>query len=307
MIRRYTETPGDLLRSRWPNFEMTNHNLIEYVKPIVDDVRRRGDDAVREYTRRFDGVEIEEPIVQPEEVEAAYREVTEGQVNALEELKRRLEIVEGRRLSLTSFSVSIDGVDIECSVRPLNSVGCYVPGGKAAYPSSVIMNVVPARVAGVDEIVVCTPPGDEGRPPAITLVAADMCGVDAVYKLGGVQAIASMAFGTETIPKVDKIVGPGNKYVTAAKTVVSSVVAIDKPAGPSEVIVLADETADARLIALDLISQAEHGNDGVSGLVTTSPQARRRGRESNRAAAGKCSQGRSREGGPVRGRIHIHR
>lgn len=272
MISRYTETPRDLLRSRWPNFEATSRKLMEYVKPIVDDVRKRGDDAVREYTRRFDGVEIVEPMVQPKEIRAAYEEVTKGQVDALKELKRRLETVESRRISLASFNVSIEGVDIECSVRPLNSVGCYVPGSKAAYPSSLMMNVVPARVAGVDKIVVCTPPGKEGRPSAITLVAADVCGVDAVYKVGGIQAIASMAFGTETIPKVDKIVGPGNKYVTAAKTVVSSVVAIDKPAGPSEVIVLADETADARLIALDLISQAEHGNDGVSGLVTTSPQ-----------------------------------
>jgi histidinol dehydrogenase len=262
--------PEDLLRGRWPNVEAADAQLLEYVGPIVNDVRVRGDDAVREYTRKFDGVEIGELKVQPDETSAAYDQVEEGQIRALEELKRRLKLVEGRRLELLSFDVRVDGVDVGCSVRPLRSVGCYVPGGRAAYPSSLVMNVVPAKVAGVEQVVVCTPPGENGVPPALTLVAADMCGVGAVYKVGGVQAVASMAFGTDTIPKVDKIVGPGNRYVTAAKTAVSSVVAIDKPAGPSEVLILADGAANAKLIALDLVSQAEHGRGGVSGLVTTS-------------------------------------
>ena len=262
--------PEDLLRSRWPNVEAADTQLLKYVEPIVNDVRTRGDAAVREYTRRFDGVDIWELEVKPEETSAAYGEVEEAQVRALKELKRRLELVEGRRLELLSFDVSVDGVDIGCSVRPLGVVGCYVPGGRAAYPSSLVMNVVPAKVADVQRVIVCTPPGEKGVPPALTLVAADICGVDAVYKVGGIQAIASMAFSTETIPKVDKIVGPGNMYVTAAKMGVSGVVAIDKPAGPSEVLILADGAADATLIALDMVSQAEHGRGGVSGLVTTS-------------------------------------
>jgi histidinol dehydrogenase len=270
MLRR--RDPEDLLRSRWPDVEAADTQLLEYAELIVNDVRARGDAAVRDYTKRFDGVDIEELEVMPEETRAAYNDIEEGQVRALEELKRRLELVEGRRLELLSFDVSVDGVDIGCSVHPLGSVGCYVPGGRAAYPSSLVMNVVPAKVAGVQRVIVSTPPGKKGVPSALTLVAADICGVDAVYKVGGIQAVASMAFGTETIPKVDKIVGPGNRYVTAAKMAVSSVVAIDKPAGPSEVIILADGAADATLITLDMFSQAEHGRGGISGLVTTSPR-----------------------------------
>ena len=270
MMRRYSEPPEDILSGRWPHADALDSKLLDYVEPIVDDVRRRGDKAVREYTERFDKVKINELRVQPEEVQKAYGDVTGGQVEALEELKRRLELVEGKRLSLLSFKARIECVDIECTIRPLRSVGCYVPGGKAEYPSSLVMNVTPAKIAGVSKVVVCTPPKQDGRPSPLTLVAADICGVDAVYKAGGAQAVASMAYGTETIPKVDKIVGPGNRFVTAAKGIVSNEVAIDKPAGPSEILVLADGTADAKLIVLDLISQAEHGQGGVLGLVTTS-------------------------------------
>ena len=270
MMVRYSETPEGLLKGRWPNIEATDPQLRLYVEPIVEDVRRRGDEAVKEYTLKFDSVDIGELRVQPEEIRDAYNSVTEAQVEALKELKKRLESVESKRLSLLSFTIQIEDVGIECTVRPLRSVGCYVPGGKAAYPSSLVMNVVPAKVAGIDKIIVCTPPGRDGSPSPLTLVAADICGVDAVYKAGGAQAVSAMAYGTETIPRVDKIVGPGNRYVTAAKQVVSNVVSIDKPAGPSEILVLADGTADPKLIALDLISQAEHGEGGAYGLVTTS-------------------------------------
>jgi histidinol dehydrogenase len=270
MMKRYSEIPQELLKGRWPNIEAQDSQLQAYVEPIVEDVRRRGDEAVAEYTQKFDNVVVDGFRVRPEEIREAYDAVTAGQVEALRELKKRLETVEAKRLSLLSFNVRIEGVDIECTVRPLCRVGCYVPGGRAVYPSSLIMNVVPAKVAGVDEVIVCTPPGRDGNPSPLILVAADICGVDAVYKAGGVQGVAAMAYGTETIPRVDKIVGPGNRYVTAAKQVVSNVVAIDKPAGPSEILILADGAADPELIALDLISQAEHGEGGAYGLVATS-------------------------------------
>ncbi len=270
MMKRYSGNPEELLRGRWPNIEAEDSQLQSYVEPIVEDVRRRGDEAVAEYTQRFDNVVVDGFRVRPEEIKDAYGAVTSGQVEALRELKKRLETVETKRLSLLSFNIRVEGVDIECTVRPLRRVGCYVPGGKAAYPSSLIMNVVPAKVAGVGEVIVCTPPGRDGNPSPLTLVAADICGVDAVYKVGGAQGVAAMAYGTDSIPRVDKIVGPGNRYVTAAKRVVSNVVAIDKPAGPSEILILADGAADPMLIALDLVSQAEHGEGGAYGLVTPS-------------------------------------
>lgn len=268
-MKRYSETQ-ELLKGRWPDIEAEDSQLQAYVEPIVEDVRMRGDEAVSEYTQKFDNVVVDGLRVRPEEIQEAYDAVTLGQVEALRELKKRLEAVEAKRLSLLSFTIRIEGVGVECAVRPLRSVGCYVPGGRAAYPSSLVMNVVPAMVAGVEKIIVCTPPGRDGSPSPLTLVAADICGVEAVYKAGGVQAVSAMAYGTETIPRVDKIVGPGNRYVTAAKQAVSNVVSIDKPAGPSEILVLADGAADPELIALDLISQAEHGEGGAYGLVTTS-------------------------------------
>ncbi len=270
-MRVYREPPTDLLGTRWPNVSVDNQ-LLDVVKPILERVRAEGDPALIHYTERFDGVRLEpgELGVGADEVEAAYSAVTEDQVAALKESKRRLERVESTRLKGLEFTVELDGVDVKSTVKPLGRIGCYVPGGKAAYPSSLVMNVVPARVAGVDEVVVCTPPGRAKQVSPLTLVAADVCGVDQVYRVGGAQAIAAMAYGTETIPRVDKIVGPGNMYVTAAKTAVSDAVAVDKPAGPSEVLVLADDTADPWLIALDMMSQAEHGPGGLVGLVTTS-------------------------------------
>ena len=255
-----------------PNESEGSRDLLGYVRPIVDDVKTRGDAAVKEYTEKFDMVKLDCLKVVSEEIQEAYKQVTQEQIQALGESRRRLEVVESRRLSQMNFTTTIEGTDITCMTRPMSNVGCYVPGGKAAYPSSLIMNVTPAKVAGVGKVVVCTPPGKNGKVTPLTLVAADICMVDEIYKVGGVQAIAALAYGTESISMVDKIVGPGNAYVTAAKTVVSGSVAIDKPAGPSEILIIADGNADPRLIALDLISQAEHGSGGISGLVTTSTE-----------------------------------
>ena len=272
-MRVYREPPTDLLNTRWPNAS-ADVELLDVVNPILESVRAGGDSALIRFTERFDGVSLTpgELEVGVDEVEEAYLMVTEEQVAALEESKRRLETVESERLKGLTFTVNLDGVNVRSTVKPLGSVGCYVPGGKAAYPSSLVMNVGPAKVAGVRRVVVCTPPGKDKTINPLTLVAADICGVDRVYRLGGAQAVAAMAYGSETVPRVDKIVGPGNKYVTAAKVAVSGAVAVDKPAGPSELLVLADGSADPRLIALDMISQAEHGPGGLVGLVTTSPR-----------------------------------
>jgi histidinol dehydrogenase len=260
----------EILAKRWPSISASNKELLGYVRPIVSDVAERGDPAVKEYTERFDKVSLDSCKVSPKEIEAAYKKVSQREVDALNESRSRLEKVEAQRLAQNNFVVEIDGTTIRCTLKPIQTVGCYVPGGKAAYPSSVVMNVAPAKVAGVERVVVCTPPGKDDGVDPLTLVACDVCMVDEVYKIGGVQAIAAMAYGTETVPRVDKIVGPGNQYVTAAKTIVSDIVSIDKPAGPSEILVIADESANPRLIAVDLISQAEHGAGGISGLVTTS-------------------------------------
>jgi len=269
-MKRYTEKPTEILARRWPNDSERGRETLNYVHPIVDDVKARGDAAVKEYTEKFDKVKLDCLKVGSEEIREAYNQVTQEQIKSLRESRRRLEIIESSRLLRMNFKTTIEGTDIACKTRPISNIGCYVPGGRAAYPSSLIMNVTPAKVAGVGRVVVCTPPGEDGKITPLTLVAADICMVDEIFKVGGVQAIAALAFGTESILKVDKIVGPGNAYVTAAKTVVSNNVAIDKPAGPSEVLIIADGDADPRLIALDLISQAEHGPGGVSGLVTTS-------------------------------------
>ena len=185
-------------------------------------------------------------------------------------MKERVNAFQKQLLTQTEINTSSDGIWVQTVLRPIESVGCYVPGGQAAYPSTLIMTAVPAKVAGVPRIVVCSPSDTKGKVNPLVLVAADICGVDEVYKVGGAQAIAALAYGTKTIKPVRKIVGPGSKYVTAAKVLVSTDVAIDMPAGPSEVLVLADESADARFIAFDMVSQAEHGGDSVAGLITTS-------------------------------------
>lgn len=268
-MKRISEVSG-LLANRWPNTRASNRDLLEYVKPIVRDVEKRGDQAIREYTERFDKVKLGAFRITPREIQASYENVSQSKVEALRESRSRLEKVESLRLAQNCFTVEVEGTIINLTLKPLRSVGCYVPGGKAAYPSTVVMNVVPAKVAGVERVVVCTPPRKDGSVDPLTLVACDVCMVDEVYAVGGIQAIAAMAYGTKTLTRIDKIVGPGNRYVTAAKIVVSDHVLVDKPAGPSEILIIADEVADPVLIAVDLISQSEHGSDGISGLVTTS-------------------------------------
>lgn len=242
------------------------------VKNIIDAVRNNGDSSLVELTEKFDKTKlsVKDLRITLEEIKTAYKKVTKEQIAALEVMKRKIEALEKPVLKRLQSKTSRSGIAVQSTLRAIESVGCYVPGGQAVYPSTLVMTAVPARVAGVPRIVVCSPPTSNGSINPLILVAADICGVDEVYKVGGVQAVAALAYGTETIKPVRKIVGPGSRYVTAAKVLVSQEVAIDMPAGPSEVLVLADETAKPDLVAVDMISQAEHGADSVVGLVTTS-------------------------------------
>jgi histidinol dehydrogenase len=242
------------------------------VKNIVNKVRKEGDAALVEFALKFDRVELTSRSlkVRPKEIKEAYTKASLQQISALKFMKERVSVFQKQLLTGTDIKTVNDGISVQTSLSPIESVGCYVPGGQAAYPSTVIMTAVPAKIAGVTRIVVCSPSDTKGKVNPLVLVAADICGVDEVYKVGGAQAIAALAYGTRAILPVRKIVGPGNKYVTEAKVFVSTEVAIDMPAGPSEVLVLADKTADSRLIAFDMVSQAEHGVDSVAGLITTS-------------------------------------
>jgi len=241
------------------------------VRTILRDVRKRGDRALVDYTKRFDGVRIEprDFEVGREEVEEAYSKVPEGLLETLKKASQRIERF--HRLSLRKALISRveRGIRLEQSTRPLERVGIYVPGGKASYPSTVLMAAIPAKIAGVREIVMATPPHAEGLGPAV-LVAADLAGVDRIYRIGGVQAIGALAYGTSSIPKVDKIVGPGNRYVAVAKKLVYGTVDIDMVAGPSEIVVIADDKAPAACMAADLISQAEHDESAWAILITPS-------------------------------------
>ncbi|MCX8171415.1 MAG: histidinol dehydrogenase [Candidatus Bathyarchaeota archaeon] len=261
------------LENRWPRKRTLDLDLLKYVEGIIEDVMRRGDSALVDLTMRFDGVRInsEQISVRREEVEEAYGMVSEEQIAAIEDAKSRVENLERMIMSRVGFKYEDeDGVKISREYRPIRSAGCYVPGGLAAYPSTVIMTVAPAKVAGVPRVAVCSPPRKDGKIHPLTLVAADICGADEFYRVGGAQAIAALAYGTETIKPVEKIVGPGNKYVLAAKRIVSRDVPIDHPAGPSEIMILADDSANPYYVALDMLSQAEHGADSIAALVTTS-------------------------------------
>ena len=242
------------------------------VKAIIKQVKENGDAALVEFAQKFEKAELTVRTlkVKKEEIKEAYNKTSLDQVSALKFIKERVTTFQKQQFSETEIKTNSDGITVRTVLRPIESVGCYVPGGQAAYPSTLIMTSVPAKVAGVPRIVVCSPSDAKGKVNPLVLVAADLCGVDEVYKVGGAQAIAALAYGTKSIKPVRKIVGPGSKYVTTAKVLVSIDVAIDMPAGPSEVLVLADESADARLIAFDMVSQAEHGGDSVAGLITTS-------------------------------------
>jgi len=260
-----------ILKNRWPNIKKFHNKTGEEVKIIIDEVKTRGDAALIDYSKRFEGVElsVDQIRVSGEDIKRAYRKISKKQISAIKFVKRRVEKLQKRILQKIVFHYESEGIKIRGYVSPIRRLGCYVPGGSAVYPSSLIMTVIPAKVAGVPEVVVCSPIQKEGEIDPMILVTADICRVDEIYRVGGAQAIAAMAYGTETIKPVDKIVGPGNRFVMTAKILVSKDLPIDAPAGPSEIVVLADESADARIIALDLISQAEH-LDGVAVLVTTS-------------------------------------
>lgn len=250
---------------------------IESEKPrilwILEDVRKRGDEALLDYTSRFDGVALsaEQIPVSKNEIRTAYAQTRKDIISALKTAAKNIAKFHSQQLPPESWSMQVTrGVKVGRIRRSIDSVGIYIPGGRAAYSSTVLMTAIPAKIAGVPNIVACTPPMRDGRIMPLTLVAADIAGIDKVYKVGGAQAIAAMAYGTETIPKVDKIVGPGNIYVTAAKMLVYGQVDIDFPAGPSEILVLADKTADPETVAIDLIAQAEHDSTAAAVLVTTS-------------------------------------
>jgi len=263
--------PPDWYKRQASN-EQTNAQIESNVKAIISYVMKSGDAALLALTERFDQARLEAKDLRatPGEIKEAYNKVTQEQLDALKFMKKKISAFEKLALKQVGFKTSQVGVTVQSVLRPIDSVGCYVPGGQAAYPSTLVMTAVPAKAAGVPRIVVCSPPNGEGKVNPLVLVAADICEVNEVYKVGGAQAIAALAYGTETIEPVRKIVGPGSKYVTAAKTFVSKDVAIDMPAGPSEVLVVADETANPQFIAFDMISQAEHGEDSVAGLITPS-------------------------------------
>lgn len=241
------------------------------VRQILSEVRETGDAALFSYTRKFDRADISPETIRvtEEEIQEAYREVSEEYLSVMRKSLESIRHYHSRQLQNSWFETNEKGVFLGQKVTPLDRVGVYVPGGKAVYPSSVLMNIIPAKVAGVPEIYMTTPPGPDGKIPATTLVAAKEAGADVIFKCGGAQAIAALAYGTESIPKVDKIVGPGNIYVALAKKEVFGTVSIDSIAGPSEILVLADETANPRFVAADLLSQAEHDELASAILVTT--------------------------------------
>ena len=236
---------------------------------IVDTVRKQGDEALRAYSEKFDGVTLGELEVSEEEIEAAYTAVDEDFIRSVEYAADNVSEFHKRQLQQSWFTTRADGAITGQRFTPLERVGIYVPGGRAQYPSTVLMNAVPASVAGVDEIIMCTPPSKDGSVNPYTLVAANIVGVDRFFKVGGAQAIAAMAYGTQSIPSVNKVTGPGNAFVAAAKKLVNGDVGIDMIAGPSEVCVLADETAIPEFIAIDLMAQAEHDPKATCYLVTT--------------------------------------
>lgn len=261
---------NDLLK-RSPN------NYREYeatVNEILENVRKNGDPAVFEYTKKFDkfALTAENIAVTRAEIEEAYSKMDERLIRTIRKSAENIRAFHTRQLRNSWFDAKPDGTILGMKITPIEKVGVYVPGGKAAYPSSVLMNVVPAKVAGVDRVIMTTPPGADGKVNPGTLVAADIAGVDEIYKVGGAQAIAALAYGTESIPKVDKITGPGNIFVALAKKTVYGYVSIDSIAGPSEILVLADESATPRYVAADLLSQAEHDELASAILITTSQE-----------------------------------
>ncbi len=246
------------------------NSVLTTVSDILNDVRENKDNAVKAYTAKFDKAELDDLKVSEEEIKKAYDELDGELIKALESASSNIEKFHKAQIPEEWEMEVIPGITAGQIIRPINSVGCYIPGGRAVYPSTILMTVIPAKIAGVDRIIACSPPGPDGKIQAAILVAADLAGVDEIYKCGGAQAIAAMAYGTESIAKVEKIVGPGNIFVTAAKKLVYGDVDIEFPAGPSEVLILADESAIPEYIAYDVLSQSEHDPNASCFLVTDS-------------------------------------
>ena len=266
-----TNILDDLLKRSPNNYDQ----YADVVNEIIQNVKNNGDQAVFDYTKKFDGADISGDSVRvtDKEIKEAYESLEDPElVEIIQKAIRNIEDYHNKQKQYSWFDSKPDGSILGQKVTAIEKAGVYVPGGKAVYPSSVLMNVIPAKVAGVDRIIMATPPGADGKVNPNTLVAAKEAGVDEIYKVGGAQAIAALAYGTESIPKVDKIVGPGNIYVALAKKAVYGHVSIDSIAGPSEILVIADETANPKYIAADLLSQAEHDELASSILVTTSKE-----------------------------------
>ncbi|ENN96779.1 bifunctional histidinal dehydrogenase/ histidinol dehydrogenase [Methanocaldococcus villosus KIN24-T80] len=251
------------------NFE----NILLDVLKILKDVRERGDEAIKYYTKKFDNVDIDNFIVSNEEIEEAYNRVDYKIIDALERAKENIYYFHKKQLKqIKELRIEKEGMVLGQVIRAVEKVGCYVPGGKAFYPSTVLMTTIPAKVAGCKKIFITSPPTPEGKGNCATLVAGDIVGVDRIYKIGGVQAIGALAYGTESVEKVDLIVGPGNIYVTLAKKLVYGDVNIDLLAGPSEVLIIADDSANVNYIAIDVIAQAEHDPNAHCVVLTTSKE-----------------------------------
>jgi len=251
-----------------PKQPQNNKTIVE---SILKNVKKNGDKAIRKYEKKFTGANISSLRLSQTEIKNAYSKISKTELSALRLAKSRLGKTESIVKSLLkNITINNDGIKISKKFIPIENVGCYIPGGLARYPSSVIMSVIPAKIAGVKRIVVVSPPNSDGKIDPLTIVTADICGADEIYKTGGVQSIAALSFGTKSIPKVDKIVGPGGAFVTTAKSLVSDQTGIDMLAGPTELGIVADSSANPKFIALDLISQAEHSSDTFCYLITTS-------------------------------------
>lgn len=274
IVKLTDETKNNILEDLLKRSPNSYGKFEAAVNDILLNVRTNKDEALFKYTKDFDKADINASniVVTKDEIEEAYTKVDPALVDVIRKSLMNIKEYHEKQKQYSWFDSKPDGTILGQKVTPLARAGVYVPGGKAAYPSSVLMNVVPAKVAGVEQIIMCTPPDHEGKVYPTTLVAANEAGVDVVYKAGGAQAIAAMAYGTESIPKVDKICGPGNIYVALAKKAVFGYVSIDSVAGPSEILVIADETANPRYIAADLLSQAEHDEMASAILITTSSE-----------------------------------
>ena len=272
ILKLTKETQNNILENLLKRSPNSYGEFESRVNDIIQNVREKRDEAIFEYTLKFDGATIDQDniCVTEEEIKEAYEQVDPKLLDVIRKALVNIRDYHAKQKQYSWFDSDESGIILGQKVTPLKTVGVYVPGGKAVYPSSVLMNVIPAKVAGVSNIIMTTPCGKDGKVYPSTLVAAKEAGVDAIYKVGGAQAIAALAFGTESIPKVDKIVGPGNIYVALAKKAVFGYVSIDSIAGPSEIMVLADETGNPRFVAADLLSQAEHDEMASAILVTTS-------------------------------------